>query len=204
MVRGTLPIREALIASTLLGLIPMTGCTIKSKDRSPDWSKHTAALERTAEVDSMEPGSEIERQALDRFTAFYRDYSTEAIRAGVRDVYADNAWFGDPFHIVEGIDAIEHYFIVMAEPVETCTFTVDSIKRSGIDYFARWTMLLESKVAKGEQIKTIGLSHIRYNRDGKIVFQQDYWDSSAMLDRLPVVGYWTRLVKERIQKGIEK
>jgi len=48
------------------------------------------------------------------------------------------------------------------------------------------------------------MSHVRFNKEGLIVFQQDYWDTSAMFDRLPVVGYWTRLVKTRIAKGLEK
>jgi len=91
----------------------------------------------------------------------------------------------------------------MAEPVEQCTFTVDSMQRSGNDYFARWTMRLESSAAKGEIIETIGISHVRYNAEGKIIFQQDYWDTSSMFDRLPVVGFWTRLVKAKIEKGLE-
>jgi hypothetical protein len=182
----------------------MTGCTSKSKNRSPDWSKNTAVLAKIKEVPSMEPGSRMESEALEQFDAFYADYSKEAIQAGVRKIYAEDAWFGDPFHIVEGIDAIEHYFVVMAEPVEKCTFTVDSMQRSGNDYFARWTMRLESSAAKGEIIETIGISHVRYNAEGKIIFQQDYWDTSAMLDRLPVVGFWTRLVKGKIEKGLEE
>lgn len=182
----------------------MTGCTSKSKNRSPDWSRNTVVLEETRTIASMEPGSDIEKEALRRFDEFYADYSVEGIRDGVRKVYAEGAWFGDPFHIVEGIDAIEHYFVVMAEPVEQCTFTVDSMQRSGNDYFARWTMRLESSAAKGEIIETIGISHVRYNAEGKIVFQQDYWDTSSMLDRLPVVGFWTRLVKGKIDKGLEQ
>jgi ketosteroid isomerase-like protein len=202
MVRRTLSDEKALSAVLLSGLMMMSGCTFKSKDRSPDWSRNASFLESIRAVPSMEPGGDIEKEALRRFEAFYADYSVEAIRAGVREVYAEDAWFGDPFHIVEGIDAIEHYFAVMAEPVEQCTFTVDSMQRSGDDYFARWTMRLESSAAKGEIIETIGLSHVRYNAEGKIIFQQDYWDTSAMLDRLPVVGFWTRLVKGRIEKGL--
>ena len=204
MVRRTLSFGKALIPMALTGLIAMTGCTTKSKDLSPDWTRNTEAVERTAAVDSMLPGSETEKKALDGFRAFYEEYSTETIQEGVRRLYADDAWFGDPFHIVEGIDEIEYYFLVMAEPVESCTFTVDSVDRSGKEYFARWTMELESKAAKGEVIRTIGISHVRFNTEGKIVFQQDYWDSSAMLDRLPIVGFWTRLVKGRIEKGLEK
>ena len=204
MVRRTLSYEKALGAVLLTGLILMTGCTFKSKNRSPDWSRNTSMLEAASAVPSMEPGSDTEKEALSRFETFYADYSVEAIRTGVREVYAEDAWFGDPFHMVEGIDAIEHYFVVMAEPVVQCTFTVDSMQRSGDDYFARWTMQLESSAAKGEVIETIGLSHVRYNAEGKIIFQQDYWDTSAMLDRLPVVGFWTRLVKGRIEKGLER
>lgn len=191
-------------ALTLAGIIMSSGCTSKSKNRSPDWSLNVEALNKVDQMESMEPGSIVEKKALERFEQFYKDYSVEAIRDGIRDVYADDAWFGDPFHIVEGIDDIEHYFVVMAEPVESCTFSIDSMQRSGNDYYSRWTMRLESSAAKGELIETIGMSHIRFNAEGKIIFQQDYWDTSAMLDRLPVVGYWTRLVKSRINKGLEK
>ena len=180
----------------------MTGCSTKSKNRSPDWSRNTVAVDKTAVAEPM--SVETEKEALQRFNDFYAEYSMEAISNGVRQLYADNAWFGDPFHIVEGIDDIEHYFLVMAEPVEHCTFVIDSIQRSGNDYFARWTMVLESSAAKGEVIETIGISHVRFNAEGKIIFQQDYWDTSAMFDRLPIVGYWTRLVKNRISKGLEK
>lgn len=185
-------------------MIGMTGCTSKSKIMTPDPSEHKTALKRAEGIPSMEPGGETEQAALKRFNEFYAEYSVAAIKAGVREVYAEDAWFGDPFHVVEGIDDIEHYFLVMAEPVEECTFTVDSMQRSGSDYFSRWTMVLKSKAVKGEPIRAIGMSHVRYNAEGKIVFQQDYWDTSVMLDRIPVVGFWTRLVKGRIEKGLEK
>ena len=204
MVRRSLSNEKALRFMLLTGLIGVTGCSPKSKNLVPDPAVNTDALEQAALIPSMPPGSLIETEALQRFTDFYADYSPEAIREGVRLLYDDKAWFGDPFHVVEGIEDIEHYFVVMAEPVEQCTFRIDSIHRSGDDYFSRWTMELESTAAKGELIKTIGLSHIRFNTDGKVIFQQDYWDTSAMFDRLPVVGYWTRLVKNRITKGLEQ
>ena len=78
------------------------------------------------------------------------------------------------------------------------------IQRSGDDYYARWTMHLVSKAAKDKPIDALGISHVRYNSEGMVVFQQDYWDTSVMLDRLPVVGFWTRLVKRRLDKEIEK
>ena len=65
-------------------------------------------------------------------------------------------------------------------------------------------MKLVSKAAGKEPIEAIGMSHMRFNQEGRIVFQQDYWDTSVLLDRLPVVGFWTRLVKGKIMKGMEE
>ena len=204
MVRSTLFTTQTLIVITLGAAFMSTACTRPSKTGRLDLNEYRTALERTEQKELIAPDSEAERAALERFEEFYAVYSQDAIREGVRDLYADDAWFGDPFHQVEGIDAIEHYFLVMAEPVEECTFTVDDIQRSGMDYYARWTMYLTSKAAPREPIEAIGMSHVRFNADGKILFQQDYWDTSAMLDRLPVVGFWTRLVKSRLEKRFEK
>ena len=180
----------------------MTGCSSKSKSLGPDLSDYRNELGKTAAIEPMEAGSRTELEALKRFEDFYAVYSAEAIRKGIREVYADDAWFGDPYHTVKGIDAIEAYFLAMAEPVESCTFTIDSVHRSDREYYAHWTMNLVSKASGDKPIEAIGISHIRFNEEGKVAFQQDYWDTSAMLDRLPVVGFWTRLVKGRIMKGL--
>jgi limonene-1,2-epoxide hydrolase len=203
MVCSTLSYEKAAVAVLMTGVMMSTGCSTKSDNAGFNRDAYVAALEATASVEAMVPDSETERRALDLFRDFYTEYSAEAIRDGVRNLYAEDAWFGDPFHTVKGIDAVEHYFLKMAEPVEHCTFTVDAIQRNGIDYYARWTMYLVSKAAK-EPIEAIGISHVRFNAEGKIVFQQDYWDTSTMFDRLPVVGFWTRLVKGRIAKGLEE
>jgi len=190
-------------AAVCAGLI-FTGCQSNHSGDLNARKENVTHLERTEKMDLLEVGSEVERNALERFRAFYDVYSVERIQENIRNVYAEDAWFGDPFHTVQGIDDIEHYFVVMAEPVESCTFEIDSIQRSDKDYYIRWTMMLDSKAVKGEPIEAIGMSHVRFNRNGKIVFQQDYWDTSTLYDRLPVVGYWTRLVKNRLQKGLEQ
>jgi hypothetical protein len=195
----------AVVFSLIFGYAAvLCGCRTGTKNMSPDWSKHKEALERTENVPGMEPDGEIEKEALKRFDRFYREYSVASITSGVRTVYAQDAWFGDPFQIVQGIDEIEHYFVVMAEPVVECSFAVDSTRRCGSDYFIRWTMRLVSKAAPKERIETIGISHVRFNREGMVIFQQDYWDTGAMFERLPVVGFWTRFAKKQIEKGLKK
>lgn len=194
----------AVIVLIIVFVAVYSGCCSGDKNMSPDWSKNTDVLKRTDSLPGMEQNSELEKSALKLFADFYAEYSTKSITAGVRSVYADDAWFGDPFQIVEGIDEIEHYFLAMAEPVEECVFDVTSWQRCNNDYYIRWTMTLVSKAAKKERIETIGISHVRYNKEGKIVFQQDYWDTGAMFERMPIVGFWTRFAKKRLEKRLEK
>lgn len=204
MVRRTLSLRKALMLAAMSGLMFSTGCSSNKQPPGPDLAAYRDELKKTADMESMEVGSRTERDAVKRFKDFYAVYSPDAVRNGIRDVYDDEAWFGDPYHTVKGIDALEAYFLLMAEAVESCTFTIDAVQRSGKEFYFHWTMNLVSKAAKDKPVEAIGMSHVRFNRQGMVVFQQDYWDTSAMLDRLPVVGYWTRLVKGRITKGLSE
>jgi len=184
----------------LCGVLLLAGCRAPHPDTEGFMSMYDDALARTEDAgkEGLEAGSEIEEQAIDRFIDFYREYSTEIIRKGVRGVYAETAFFGDPFKSVEGIDAIEEYFLKMADPVESCTFEVTATDRCGGEYYFRWIMRLKSKAA-GREIKALGVSHVRFDREGMVIFQQDYWDSSTLFDSLPVVGRMTRWVKHRLE-----
>ncbi|MBN1557355.1 MAG: nuclear transport factor 2 family protein [Lentisphaerae bacterium] len=179
----------------------LSGCGPAPEPEITMLEAYHAALART-EPDRIavpEPGSEIERRAIQRFIDFYREYSTEQIRDGVRDVYAADAFFADPFKAVEGIDAVETYFLKMAEPVQSCTFDVEGHTGSGGEYYFRWVMYLTVKNAPDRPIEALGASHVRFNADGKVVFQQDYWDAAALYEKLPFVGTLIRYVKRRIE-----
>jgi hypothetical protein len=135
--RGVSLSGAAVVFSLIFGYAAvLCGCRTGTKNMSPDWSKNREALERTEGVAGMEPGSEAEKASLRRFDEFYQEYSTASITSGVRAVYAEDGWFGDPFHVVQGIDAIEHYFLAMAEPVEECVFKVVKGSRRFFHHFA--------------------------------------------------------------------
>jgi len=184
----------------LCGFVFLAGCRAPHPDTEGFMRLYDEALAKSeaAGQTGLESGSEIEKQAIARFIDFYRVYSTESIRKGVHGVYAEQAFFGDPFKSVEGIDAIETYFLKMAEPVESCTFEVTATDRCGGEYYFRWIMNLKSKAARRE-IKALGVSHVRFDPEGKVIFQQDYWDSSTLFDNLPVVGRMTRWIKHRLE-----
>jgi hypothetical protein len=167
-----------------------------------DFNRIEQALASARLISPPPPQSETEQAAITRFISFYADYTADTIQSEVEELYETDAFFADPYHLVEGIDQIKTYFIAMAEPALSCHFEVGDVQRAGDDYYCRWTMHLISRAAPNETIRAQGLTHMRINETGKIIFHQDYWDTSALLDRLPVVGFWTRLVKQRILGGL--
>ena len=200
MVRMSLSFNKTLNILVMLSLASILGCSKMKKETDIDIINE--ALKQTENIASPDPGSIMESNFFERFTSFYEEYNMNVISSSVDDLYAENAFFADPYHNVQGITAIEHYFLAMAEPTQSCKFNIEKIQRSENDFYCRWTMYLISKAAPNEKIIAQGLTHMRININGKIIFHQDYWDTSILLDRLPVVGFWTKIVKNRILKGI--
>lgn len=201
MVRSTLSTHQTLVKILMLSFITLIGCT-RSTPPEIDLTLIEQALQRTSNTPAPEPHSDIEATAFKRFAHFYTEYSADRITSNVQNLYAEDAFFADPYHLVQGIDAIEDYFIAMAAPAQSCTFDIGTIQRAENDFYCRWTMHLISNAAPDQPIIAQGLTHMRFNTAGKIIFHQDYWDTSLLLDRLPVVGFWTKLVKNRILKGM--
>lgn len=201
MVRSTLSTHQTLVKILMLSFITLIGCT-RSTPPEIDLTLIEQALQRTSNTPAPEPHSDIEATAFKRFAHFYTEYSADRITSNVQNLYAEDAFFADPYHLVQGIDAIEDYFIAMAAPAQSCTFDIGTIQRAENDFYCRWTMHLISNAAPDQPIIAQGLTHMRFNTVGKIIFHQDYWDTSLLLDRLPVVGFWTKLVKNRILKGM--
>ena len=155
------------------------------------------ALQRTNPATSscLEPGSDREREALDRFTAFYQIFSEEVVRRDLRAVYAPDAYFRDPFKEVMGINEIEEYFLKSAETVHECTFEIVDIAVHEGEYYFRWTMNLVTKRYRNKPIQAPGMSHVRYDENGMVVFHQDYWDAGVVYEKIFVLGSVIRWIK---------
>ena len=81
-----------------------------------------------------------------------------------------------------------------------CTFDFESPVIDGEDVYLRWTMNVNLKRDKPDRVdRAIGMSHLRFNDEGKVIFQQDYWDPTDVLyRRIPVANWLIGKVKERL------
>lgn len=160
------------------------------------------ALEKTDPVNSktVAKGSADEEAAIERFKDFFAVFTQENVLAKVRNVYAENAYLNDTLKEVNGIDAIEAYFLRSAKALEYWAVECPDVAVSGSNYYFRWVMDIKFKtLKKGRICRSYGISHIRFDETGKVVLHQDYWDSAnGFFEHIPILGGLIKLIKGRL------
>ena len=78
--------------------------------------------------------------------------------------------------------------------------TIDDVAKSGDNYYVRWTMVFSAPLLSGgAPVHSIGISQIRFNREGKVAVHQDFWDSGKnMYGHLRFVGGAVGIVRKRL------
>jgi hypothetical protein len=177
----------------------MIGCSAGKNQEGYGMENYIRALEITdpQTTETIQPDSETEKHAIERFKSFYAVFSSDIIKKDVRNVYAETAYFRDGYREVQGRDAIEAYFLKSAETVHECTFDIQDVSVHNGNYYFRWIMHLTTKRWKDEPITAVGMSHVRYDRDGMVTFHQDYWDTSVIYEKVPIMGSVIRWIKQQ-------
>ena len=149
---------------------------------------------------ALKRASAEEKAAIARFQDFLSVMNRETVRAKTRQVYAENAYLNDTLKTLHGAAAIEEYFLATTENAESITVRFDDVAESGGDYYFRWVMDVKLKKFKpGETLRSIGMTHVRFDEQGKVVMHQDYWDAAqGLFEHVPVLGSAIRAIKKRL------
>lgn len=55
------------------------------------------------------------------------------------------------------------------------------------------------KLRRGELTRSLGVSHMSFDAEGRVALHRDFWDSaSGLLEHVPVVGGLIRTIKRRL------
>ena len=184
------------LASVLLVSLIFAACA--SRQPRPDPVASYEAFLRN------HPGADLrgakERAAIQRFQDFLSTFTEEKLRRDTRRVYAQDAYLNDTLKTVRGSQAIEEYFLGTLANTESITVSFSDVARSGNEYYFRWVMDVRfKKFQRGKTIRTIGMTHVRFNSEGQVILHQDYWDSAqGLFEHVPVIGGGIRLIKSRL------
>jgi len=159
---------------------------------------HDALATRT-NVLGLTKGSEAERMAIERMKKFFSAMTEESVREQTRQVYAPEAYLNDTLKSLSGAAAIEDYFIATVRNAESVTARFEDVAESGGNYYFRWVMDTRlKKLRPGQTIRTIGVTLVRFDAQGRILLHQDFWDSTAgVFEHVPGVGTAIRGIKAK-------
>lgn len=178
----------------ILGCALLVGCMTRPKESNPDVNAYLAFLK-------ARPGANLqgqsEKAAIQRFQDFLSNLKEENIRKNTSGTYSQGAFLNDTLKTEVGAAAIEKYFLGTAANADEIRVEFVDLARSGNEYYFRWVMDVKfKKFHRGKTFRTIGMTHARFNEDGKVILHQDYWDSTTgFFQHVPVLGAGIRTIK---------
>ena len=136
---------------------------------------------------------------IGRFVDVYQTLRPESLQR-IRDVYAEDAWFKDPFNDVHGADEIERIFAHMFDVLTSPRFVIRNTVVEGDTAFLTWDFTFHMKKWKPLVEQHIhGASHVRFDVEGRANYHRDYWDAAEELyEKLPVIGWVIRGLRRRV------
>ncbi|MEO6921732.1 MAG: nuclear transport factor 2 family protein [Collimonas sp.] len=116
-------------------------------------------------------------------------------------IYADDAWFKDPFNEVKGVAEIRHIFAHMFVQVDGARFVVTSQLAQDQSAFLTWDFEFRMKRFSKAPQSIRGATHLHFNGAGLVTYHRDYWDAAEELyEKLPLLGGLMRMLKRAARK----
>ena len=136
---------------------------------------------------------------LERIIDFYQTLTPESIEH-LPDLYSANAYFKDPFNEVREVAAIQGIFAHMFRQVKEPRFLItDRIAEASCAMLAWEFSFCANPHNNGERQTIRGVSHLKFDPDGKISFHRDYWDAAEELyAKLPIIGLLMRGLRKKL------
>ncbi len=139
-------------------------------------------------------------QGLARFRFAFSDLTAEDRAQRFEALYAPQVYFNDTLHILHTRDDVVAYMVRTGAALEESRVDIEHVVRDGNDVYVRWTMEFKTRAA-GRNIHShsIGMTHLRFDAEGRAVLHQDFWDSGhALYAHLPFVGFAVRQARKRM------
>jgi hypothetical protein len=181
------------LAVLLAGAWGLSGCS--NAPAEPYAEAYREALQRIQGTTAISP------EMTQRFVTFFsHDSSPEhcppRVDADVACLIDPEALYGDPLYFSDTLlttgrreIALEH-LRRMRDATGSLQIHVIDTQVSGQDAYVIWQMEAQfAPVRRTVLSNTLGVTHLRFDDQGRIVLQQDFWDSAEGFYRhLPILG----------------
>lgn len=134
------------------------------------------------------------------FTSLYENLDSPDLKTYIQAAYAKELYFNDTLNTHRTLDTLTPYLLQTGEHLIDYDFTVVQSFQDGNHVLAKWTMdMTFEMLGKRVRSQSIGISELKFNSDGKIIFHQDFWDSTEGIHKhIPYLGYWVKKARNKL------
>lgn len=137
---------------------------------------------------------------LQAFRQLYAHLNKETLSLSLlKNVYAEEVTFIDPFHRFKGLSQLHGYFENLYDNVTQIDFHFSDAIQQDDSAVQAWKMIYKHpKLNKGKEISLEGVSQLAWQGSG-INYHRDFFDAGQLLyEHIPVIGWAIRKIKGRM------
>ena len=97
-----------------------------------------------------------------------------------------------------GCENVCEYLTATGEAISGGTVEFLDLVSDNGNYYLRWAMTIRFKrFAQGQDKRSVGMTHVRFDSAGRVVPHQDFWDSAGgLIEHVPALGWMLRRTKK--------
>jgi len=136
--------------------------------------------------------------SIKAYCQFFESINQNTSIEKYKEQFNPNTVFEDPFHKVQGIDAIYNVFQKMYKNLDNPYFKVyEAIQKENVAYI-KWEFYFSFKNDTIVQNFT-GVSRVKFDDNGKVLEHIDFWDSAENIyEKIPFISQIIKFIKRRI------
>ena len=184
-----------VITSLIIFACSTTACAGRSGSENPSYpAAYRAALVET------EQSAPVRNRDLELFIKFLESIGTPGSAKAASELYSEDIHFSDALILTKDKQAIVKHFSDLEAAGSKVKVTMHQRILSGNDIFLVWSMEARFTPIRREMISdSLGVTHLRFDRNGKVILHQDFWDSTEGFFRhIPVLGSVVNSVRRRV------
>ena len=183
----------------------VSGCATQSSNssRTPYPELYHSASENIANAGNAQD-TEIDitssNHLFGQFVDLYSDIHHPRLEQLIEEVYAESIYFSDTLTTLTHRDDLVEYMIKTRDKVDFNKVKIQEITPNQDGYYVRWTMDTGFTVfGRSVVSNSIGITQVRFNQHGKVIFHQDFWDSTEGVFRhIPIVGFFLNRAMDQL------
>ena len=180
-------------------LLILACSTAACAGRSGSGTLSYPAAYRAALVET-EASAPVRNEDLELFIKFLEGIGTPGSARAASELYSENIHFSDALILTEDKQVIVKHFSDLEAAGNQVKVTMHQKLISGNDVFLVWSMEARFTPIRTERISdSLGVTHLRFDDNGRVILHQDFWDSTEGFFRhIPVLGSVVNSVKRRV------